>query len=144
VAMIICGSPAFFGLSRFMDANGDGLLFDLYPFIARARIGHGLDDAHVANAFFEVWTRPNAALRFDGSEKIFFHPPFALQFRRKIGNMQGAIAELAHLHHIGTEIVSKRAGAAINFQPVARRHGIDPAELEHAFGAIIERTKDSQ
>ena len=61
MAMIICGSPAFFGLSRFMDANGDGLLFDLYPFIARARIGHGLDDAHVANAFFEVWTRPNAA-----------------------------------------------------------------------------------
>ena len=128
----------------FYNKRVEELFLNRDPLVARARIGDGLDDPHVANALLEIRARPNPALRFHRGEKIFFHAPFAFQFRCKIDSVEGAIAELARLHDIGTKIVSERAGAAINFEPVARRHGIDSAELEHAFRAIIERAKDSQ
>src|SRR6266567_7247845 len=122
----------------------NSLLFDLHPFVARARIGDCLDNAHVANAFFEIRTRPDAPSRFHGSEKIFFDAPVAFQFRRKIDNLQDALAQLACLHQIGTKIVSKSAGVAVNFQPVAGSQSIDAAELENAFGAVVERAKNGE
>ncbi len=66
----------------------------------RARIGHCLDHAHVANAFFEIWARPDAALGFDGRDEIIFHVPAAFQIWRQIDNVQGAIARAPGLHNI--------------------------------------------
>src|SRR4029450_13560753 len=128
----------------FYNKRVEELFLNRDPLVACARIGDGMDDPHVANALLEIRARPNPAFRFYGGEENFFHAAFAFQLCREIDNVQGAIAELAHLHNIGTEIVRKRAGASVNFQPVARRHGIDPAELEYAFGAIIEGAKNSQ
>src|SRR6266404_5994669 len=42
------------------------------------------------------------------------------------------------LHNVGCEIVRQRAGAAVNFEPVAFRQGINSAELQHAFRAILK------
>ena len=58
--------------------------------------------------------------------------------------MQFTIANLTRFHYIRTEIVSERAAAAVNFHPVAGCKRIDPAELEHAFGPVIESAKDSE
>ena len=77
----------------------------------------GLNDAHVANAIFEIGMRTDAALRFDRGEKIFFHAPFGFQFRRKLDNVQRTIANLTRLHYIRTEIVSERAGCCRKFPP---------------------------
>src|SRR5438128_443092 len=40
------------------------LLLNRDPFVGRAGVGHGLDDAHVTNAVFETRTRANAAFGF--------------------------------------------------------------------------------
>src|SRR4029453_5516724 len=96
----------------------------------------------VANAFFEIRTRSDAALRFHGGQKILFDAPFAFQLRRKIDNMQSAIPNLTRLDNVGTKIVSKGAGVAVNFQTITGSQRIDAAELEDAFGAIFELTKD--
>src|SRR2546430_16334914 len=58
--------------------------------------------------------------------------------------MQPAIADLSHLPHIGTEIVSERAAVTVNFHSITRRQGIDTAKLQHSFGAVIESAKDGQ
>src|SRR6267378_6133394 len=58
--------------------------------------------------------------------------------------MQPAIADLTHLHHIGTEIVSERAAVTVNFHLITRHQRIDTAKLQHSFGAIIESAKDGQ
>ena len=108
------------------------------------RIGDCLDNAHVANAFFKVRARPDAATRFHRSEKIFFHTPFAFQFRSKIDNVQGPIANFSRLHNFGTKIVSQRTGAAVNFQPIAGRQRIDAAELKDTLGAIFKLAKDGE
>ena len=62
--------------------RGRELFLDRDPLVARAGIGHGLDDAHVTHAIFKTWVGANAAFRFHRGEKIFLYPPFALQFRR--------------------------------------------------------------
>src|SRR5439155_18943071 len=61
--------------------------FDRHPFIPRTRIGDSLHDAHVSKAVFEIWMGMHAALGFHRREKIFFHPPFAFKFWRKINNV---------------------------------------------------------
>src|SRR5580704_19388024 len=86
----------------------------------------------------------HAALGFHRGEKIFLYTPFSFQLRRKIDNMQPAIADLSHLHHVGTEIVSERAAVTVNFHSITRSQGIDTAKLQHSFGAIIESAKDGQ
>src|SRR2546429_7491587 len=134
-----------FGLSGYRRIiAGYRLLFNLHPFVASTRIGDCLDNAHVANAFFEIRTRPDAALRFHSGQKIFFDAPFAFQLRCEIDNVQSAIAKLACLDNVGTKIVSKGAGVAVNFQTVAGSQRIDAAELEDAFGAIFELAKDCE
>src|SRR5947199_4944193 len=58
--------------------------------------------------------------------------------------MQPAIADLSHLHHVGTEIVSERAAVTVNFNSITGRQRIDTAKLQHSFGAVIESAKDRQ
>src|SRR5207302_6712423 len=58
--------------------------------------------------------------------------------------MQPAIADLTHLHYIGIEIVSERAGTTVNLHSITRRQRIDTAKLQYSFGAIIESAKDGQ
>src|SRR5436190_22525886 len=58
--------------------------------------------------------------------------------------MKPAVADLSHLDHIGTEIVSKRAVVTINFHPIAGSQRIDTAKLQDSFGAVIKNAKDRQ
>ena len=61
--------------------------FNRYPFVPRTGIGDSLHDPHVANAILEGRVRTHPALGFYRREKIFFHAPFAFQFRRKLNHV---------------------------------------------------------
>ena len=82
--------------------------------------------------------RSHSPLRFHRGEKIFFHAPFAFQFRRNIDNVQCVIANLSRLHDVRGEIIRQRPSAAVNFQSITFRQGINSAELEHAFRAAFK------
>src|SRR6267143_1659852 len=58
--------------------------------------------------------------------------------------MQPVIADLSHFYHLGTEIVSERAAATVNFHSITRRQRIDTAKLQHSFGPVIKSAKDGQ
>jgi hypothetical protein len=44
------------------NAGLRALPFHFHPAVSRARVGNGLDDAHVAQAFVEIRVRMNASL----------------------------------------------------------------------------------
>ena len=58
--------------------------------------------------------------------------------------MQRPIPELPRLHDIGGKIVRKRAGVAINFQPIPQCQRINTAKLENTFRAAFETAQNGE
>ena len=123
---------------------GNDLPLDLDPLVPRARIGDGLDDAHVANAVLEIGMRTNAPFRFHAGDEVVFDVPAALQLRRHLHHVQVAVADAAGLQGLGPEVVGHRARFAVNFETIVGRERVDAAELEHAFGAVLEFAQDRE
>src|SRR5438874_7827209 len=92
---------------------------DVDPLVAAAGIRHGLDDAHVTDADFEIRLGLDAALRFYRGDEIVLNVPAAFELRRYFHWVQGAIADAANADRIGTEIVGHGAGIAIDFESIA-------------------------
>ena len=88
---------------------------------------------------------PDAAFRFHGGDEVVFDVPAAFELGSYLDRMQGAVAVAPGVDgDVGAEIVGHGAGFAVNFEAVAGREGVDAAELEDAFGAVLELAQDGE